>query len=630
MWFLSPVLLPLGLFLPGFFLARALRLRMKLAAALPLSLLVLFHCVFWLGVFHVPITLWTGLGALLPATGAAFWLASRRLPGKTPERDAASWKALPQKPASRKAITQKGVPQKAAPLEKEPARSLDRLDFAMLIGAAFVCAVLLARTAISPSLGPDTTFRWDFLARQILDQRSFHFYPPLTPADFSVYFYPDGIPPLIPFANWWIYAAVGRYLPPLTSLFIAAQFACTLALVYGTAAALWSRRAGVLAAALLAGCPLYFNSVALGQETGLTALSLIAMLYSLVAETAPESWYASAAGGLMAALCALSREYGWAAAAVGIAVLLWRRRPVKSVGVFAGVAIAAASPWYVRNWIVAGNPLYSLRFLGFHVNPIHDAILQYYRHTLTPLEWTPSALGAVALSLLFMAPAQVFAGIPGAAGRLRNYGYLGLAAVVFVAIWIQSTGYTSGGMGYSLRVLSPVWAVLSLAAAAMLVSLTRNARLALVAVIVGLECWTACYGILYPADPRTLPLDKWAGQAFRTVPSGTDFQIRDQLAAMLRPGAKILSDSAYLHAAMIDKGVTVVPVWSPEVRFLFSAAPADADRALAALGISSVAVYPRSLNTDYLRAASPFYATVADRWKVRAQVPGVVYILGPK
>ena len=45
----------------------------------------------------------------------------------------------------------------------------------------------------------------------------------------------------------------------------------------------------------------------------------------------------------------------------------------------------------------------------------------------------------------------------------------------------------------------------------------------------------------------------------------------------------MLTDNAYLHAALIDKGIEVVPVWSPEVRFLFTASADEADRQLRAL-----------------------------------------------
>ena len=162
-------------------------------------------------------------------------------------------------------------------------------------------------------MGGDTPFRWDFLARQLLAYGKFDFYPPLTPADFRTYFFVDGIPPLVSFTHWWLYASAGRHLPALTSVFVAAQFVCTLAFTYGAASAVFSRRAGVLAAAILAASPLYFRSVVQGQETGLTALSIAATIYFVVIARQPDDLPAMVSAGLAAALCALSREYGWIA-----------------------------------------------------------------------------------------------------------------------------------------------------------------------------------------------------------------------------------------------------------------------------------------------------------------------------
>ena len=91
----------------------------------------------------------------------------------------------------------------------------------------------------------------------------------------------------------------------------------------------------------------------------------------------------------------------------------------------------------------------------------------------------------------------------------------------------------------------------------------------------------------------------------------------------------MLSDSAYLHAALIDEGVEVVPVWSPEVRFIFTSPPEESERRLHALRIDSVAYYQNSLNTRYLTAASPLYASMGQRWRIAAQIPGVLFILRP-
>jgi hypothetical protein len=85
-----------------------------------------------------------------------------------------------------------------------------------------------------------------------------------------------------------------------------------------------------------------------------------------------------------------------------------------------------------------------------------------------------------------------------------------------------------------------------------------------------------------------------------------------------------------LHAALIERGIEVVPVWSPEVRFLFSASAEDSEKQLQALGITSVAYYPQSLNTPYLASSSAFYAALPKRWHVLAQVPGFLDVFVPR
>src|SRR5258708_1246620 len=74
---LLPVLLILGLFLPGYFIAKSLRQSLPWAAALPISLLVLFHGIFWLGILPLPLTLWTVLPFVLAVSAVSGWLAKR-------------------------------------------------------------------------------------------------------------------------------------------------------------------------------------------------------------------------------------------------------------------------------------------------------------------------------------------------------------------------------------------------------------------------------------------------------------------------------------------------------------------------------------------------------------------------
>ncbi len=410
------LLLPLGLFLPGYFTARLFRLKLWAASAFVLSLPILFHCIFWLGAIGVPIKVWSVAPLLIAATGTLAWAQRKFSPPHQKESAKAPWTGD------------------------------ERILFA---ASAVVGLILLVHSARTPLVGQDTRFRWDFLAQLIAQFGNFNFYPPLHPADFRSYFFVEGIPPLVSFTHWWLYASGRGVFAGLICLRVAAEFIGTLAFTYGTASALFSRRAGVLAAAALAGSPLYFRSVFLGQETGLTALGVAAMLYFIVSARQPVP------AGLAAGLCALSREYGWIALVAGVIALAWRREGRKAILVFGAVAAAAAAPWYVRNAILAGNPLYSLRFAAFAVNPIHDAILQFYKSRFGVQTWTASNWVSVFLLLLSLAVPQVLAGIPGAFREFRKHGYLPVIALLVTGVWIVSVGYTIGGVEISMRVAQP-------------------------------------------------------------------------------------------------------------------------------------------------------------------------------
>jgi hypothetical protein len=174
--------------------------------------------------------------------------------------------------------------------------------------------------------------------------------------------------------------------------------------------------------------------------------------------------------------------------------------------------------------------------------------------------------------------------------------------------------------------------VLSITGAGALESLMRRARWRTVVPIAIGACqfWTAAQGMFFPNDPLSLRPDQWLSNAFPAVLEPAEFQLREQFKQLLPHGYRVLSDSAYLHAALTDAGIDVVPVWSPEVRFLFSAPPEESDRRLASLRIASVVCYPRTLNGTYLASASPFYAALPQRWRVLAQSRNAVFILVPK
>jgi len=76
---LAPILLPLGLFLPGYFAARLFRLRLWAPSAFVLSRPLLSH--FWLGVAGVPIEVRPVAPLPIAATVALAWAqqSSRRV-----------------------------------------------------------------------------------------------------------------------------------------------------------------------------------------------------------------------------------------------------------------------------------------------------------------------------------------------------------------------------------------------------------------------------------------------------------------------------------------------------------------------------------------------------------------------
>src|SRR5262249_17466989 len=144
--------------------------------------------------------------------------------------------------------------------------------------------------------------------------------------------------------------------------------------------------------------------------------------------------------------------------------------------VFAAIATAFAGPWYARNWMLTGNPFYSLRLGSFPVNPIHDAILQHYQEMLGLQHWTSADWMNFLKFLLTWAPIPLLTGIGGAVFRFRRNGYLAIIVLLLFAVWLQSVGYTSGGAVLSTRVLSPALVVLSILGGGLLELLTHGVK----------------------------------------------------------------------------------------------------------------------------------------------------------
>ena len=336
--------------------------------------------------------------------------------------------------------------------------------------AAVSAAILFWRYLHAPLMGFDTYFRWDFLAEQILKFGRYDFYPPQTADDFRHYFYVDAIPPAVSFSYWWLYAAANAHVPKLTVIPITLQYISTLGLVYETTKNLASRAAASFALAALASSTLFFSSVAIGQETGLTALALAGVIFLTLTES--PSLGACIIAGMIAALAALSREYGWAFLLCGFIPIIQTPQPFKRLCAFLLTSIIFASPWYIRTWALTGNPFYPMPFLGLRVNSFIAAHLrdneQYLGVTHWSLRQTLSivsllfksgfvqwSIGACCLALLCKKSSKI---------NFRADITLSISLLIVMAVWLYSAGQTDGGPEYSTRVLTPAMVLLSITA----------------------------------------------------------------------------------------------------------------------------------------------------------------------
>lgn len=590
----------LGFVLPGFFAARLLKSPATWLTAFLVSLVILFHAVFWLEAASVPLT-FGAVGLVLILVTAALGIL---------------WH-------NRKT----GVGSKS-PEASDPLSLFEKMIFGATVILLFLFVI---RSFLSPLSGYDTFFRWNFLPQQMLRFGNFHFYPPLTAEDFKKYFYVDGIAPAVPFAYWWLYAAYGQAKPALTGMFVSIQFALLLSVTFTLSKETGNRRAGYLAIAILMCSSLFFWSVFIGQETGLTALSLVSMLYFLWSAQRTGETRSVIPAAVAAAVGALSREYGCAFIVCGAITIVWLKLPRKSLWQFLAVGILLSAPWYVRNWIVAGNPFYSNPIGSlFTVNQVHVAILNKYGSILGFGENRWLKISIIVKQLLEYAPLQLTIGVAAAILIARRVFPMTLSAIVVVLLWIFSIGKTGGGYFWTLRVLSPALVLVSICAGIYLDQILRESKRLLIVGVLLLcaGCFALLYDLILPARPWTFPVSQWVKAAIQPNPVHEVWA--NAVAPRLKPlSCRILSDDAYAHAALYPYGIEVVPVWSPEVAFMFDAklAPAEVRRRLVSMNIRAVLLSRESMNNRYL-AEFPFFSQDKSNWSPYLSARGTdVYLL---
>lgn len=492
-----------------------------------------------------------------------------------------------------------------------------------LAPAAVALISIILRAVIEPLSGWDNGSRWDYLARLILVQTSLAHYPPVTALDFQFYSWCDGIPPLVPSLNFWIYSVSGSTSPALTAVRITGEAVLIGVAGFRLGRQLWGENAGWVALAVLATSSLLVWSCAMGQESGLLTLSLLALVFFLLDHERMQRPSVAMWAGIAAGIGAISREYGLAYVLFGGGVLAVQRAGWKAIGRFAVAAMLVATPWYLRNAIITGNPLFPHPLGIFPSNPVHmemmEAIGSYWGWTTSPF-----GLESIAGPLLVLAAPLLVVGAIGGwrAGRRGWVCLLGFAVVS--GLWWWSIPYTAGGWGYANRVLAPGLALAGVLGG-WIGGLRRTPRvialvlLLLLAVDAGRRAWLLPMYPLAPPWPYSFQPWKNSRDLVRHLHAADVWNILVEAAR----DRSIVVDHPADHLEVTWRGGRAVPWFSPEVRSMFGSGGSfeDVRRQLKEQNVRFITIVQYNPITRWFCESHPFLRVLTTRHAptVRAQ-----------
>lgn len=567
----------LGMTLPGYLLARLFRVEHAWAVAFPLSALFMVETIIFFSITDIPIRFSTTSGALLLCAFCCLIISSARRPAHQEGSFCAKNSVLPP-----------------------------RLVAIILISAIAIIVTLAFRTTQFPLRGLDTSFRWEGLARAMLQQQSLDFYPPVSAGDFSIYLYPDGIPPLVATVYWWIYVTLGIHLPQATSISVVLQLTTTMALTFYAAEHLFGKQTAWFSLLAVSTCPLLFNGFAIGQETGFTALAIAGQLCFVSAAVRNPRVSAVIVAALFAALGSLARDYGPALALTGFVMLAWYPATRRYLPVFTLIAVLFSAPWYLRSWAMTGNPFFSHRIPGgFDVNAIHVAIMDYYKESFSFAQLNPERWLSLIRQLFTGGALMICVGLPYALLRWRNSMPVLVTVMVVTLLWIFSVGQTAGGVIYSTRVLTPAAVALSISVGSAFsciynssIARRKIGRCLAIAGIIILSGYSLVSAVVYP----------FPSQFFNTATTSTPINsiqqaLIDKLEASTLPSTGVLTDLPFIAETMIRSSrFRPVMYWSPEVEFVLDPhlETSEIKKRLQMMNISLVIVDAKSPNNRFL------------------------------
>lgn len=556
-----------GLLLPGLGWALAWRWPLAWVGGGLLSALAVLAGVIALTIAGVPVTLFS-LGSWLVVVGVPGWVMARGVRRPVSAVGHEWWLALPALP---------------------------------------LVFVAVWHACVQPLSGADAGFRWNLLAELLVEQGNLNFYPPTTTADFTQYFWADGINPLVASLYAWTYLACGSTARAWTAIPVLGQIAGLLPLLFGLGRHWGGTRGGWFACAFGGMTMLLQFAFNLGQETGLTALGACGMVLYLVKWREKRERPLLVAAAVGAAVAACAREYGAVGAMAGAAWIVTQGRAWRAALGFAAGAALLPMLWHGRVYLLTGNPLYAQDFAGFPTNMVFDSWMKNYQ-VIYGDQLSHAATWQALARFFWVTALPASVGLAAGLVLLRQsvgWGLVAAVATLFAVAWYASIPYTAGGLFYSMRVLSPIL-VLGCGWGGACLARWVPGRARLTGVMIGLTlvgCDAALRAWTIPQNPYTLPYREWsrAGyQLHQEFEQETAPFVRE--VARIVPG-RVLSDAAGLREFFRQEGKTYSPLWSPEVAWLFSGTvQPDAVTRLRSLGFTHLLIQRTPISSDFLQA----------------------------
>ena len=412
-------------------------------------------------------------------------------------------------------------------------------------------------------------------------QGSLDHYPAVTALDFRFYPWCDGIPPMVPVFNLWIYLGTGSTAGSLIIGRLAVEMALTLGLVWHLAGRMWGPNGARVAILALSTSTLFLWSIGTQQETGMTGIALLAVA-SLLTEYRKSPAPATAVWVALAAVFgALCRDYNLILIPCAMIGLVLAKAPRRHLLYALGTAVLVGSPWYIRNAWFTGNPLFPHDLGGWlPTNDVHRDYMAAVRSIFTyanPILWH-----AVLNGLLVGAGALGLLALPGLLSRKFGARIIALLALVSLALCLIAIPSTAGGATYALRVMGPGLPLLAVAAGRIGIGRARRTLVLIGLGLLPLSVDAARRSWNFVWHPHDSP---WPYTWTRWVKTQADLQawrqhpIWPQL-VVAAEGESIIVQQPDHHIALTRLGGNPVPLFSPEADVLTAAGPIAFDDAV--------------------------------------------------